>query len=436
VPNARELRLLTHVRRAEDAAGRPADEEHAVVLGSRLPQRNRISVAHLVSVEGRYTDGRFDFGGAADGDHIRLVSLTSWRFACVDPQGDFTGLLTGLDRAPSTLRLPARPDAEAERHLSAGHVPLPHRTRRSGSTVSWYRGPLIPGPSPGEIPLPAQGADDLVRYDPAIGMFDVSYAAAWELGRLLAVQSRQLSTALYAWKRAHAQAVRGVEAWILHPGWMQPDPGEDAVPLPAEVVAWFEQLRLLRGVPFGYLVCDERLLPPESIRFFQLDQAWVDCLVDGAFSIGRITGSLKSVDHEQKSALSQTVAAHPTVTGLLMRSSVVAGWPGLLVDAYGPAGGEPGSGRGPQLEVQRTDRLAPDVLLCLFSGAVARVEMHQKPETLHFGTAHLPGDWTAANRVVDVEALSAALQNDPPLTSSELAAKVVAGVPRVTYLLG
>jgi hypothetical protein len=33
------------------------------------------------------------------------------------------------------------------------------------------------------------------------------------------------------------------------------------------------------------------------------------------------------------------------------------------------------------------DRLAPGVLLCLFAGAheVARVDMYQKPETLHFG---------------------------------------------------
>jgi hypothetical protein len=261
-------------------------------------------------------------------------------------------------------------------------------------------------------------------------MFDVSYAAAWELGRLLAVQSRQLSTSLYSWKRAHAQAVRQAQSWILHPAWMPPDVDQ----LPADVVSWFEQLRLLRGVPFRYLVPDDRLLPAESIRFFQLDQVWADCLVDGAFSIGRITGTLKGVDHEQKTVLLEMLTVHPTVTGLLMRSSVVAGWPGLLVDAYGQA--PEGAVRGPQLDVARMERLAPDLLLCLFSGAAARVELHQKPETLHFGTAHLTGDWKNAARVVNVGALAASLQSDPPLTSADLAAKVVAGVPRVTYVLG
>ena len=29
------------------------------------------------------------------------------------------------------------------------------------------------------------------------------------------------------------------------------------------------------------------MLPLESIRFFRVDQEWVDCLADGAFSIGR-----------------------------------------------------------------------------------------------------------------------------------------------------
>ncbi|HET9971766.1 MAG TPA: hypothetical protein VFQ68_26265 [Streptosporangiaceae bacterium] len=427
LPSEQDLSLLAHVRQTPGPSGQPATEL-AVVLGNRLPQPNGISVVHLVSVEGRYADGEFDLAGVADLDYVRLVSLKSWQFACVDPFGDFTGLLGALDRTPSTLRLPPRPDPEAERHLKAGLVPLAHRTRQSGTTVSWYRGPLIPCPSPGEIPLPAPTAESLVRYDSALGLFDVSYAAAWELGRLLAVHSAPLAASLYSWKRAHAQAVAQGQAWILHPGWAAP--GQDTDQLPADVVAWFDDLRRLRGVPFGYLVPDDRLLPAESIRFFQLDQAWVDCLLDGAFSIGRVTGKLKSVDEQQKHVLLQTLPVHPAVTGFLMRSSVVAGWPGLVVDAYGP-----GDGRGPQLDVHRIDRLGTGVLLCLFSGAAARVEVHLKPEMLHFGIGDRTGDWEAANGVVNVKAFAKSLQSAPPLTSAGLAAKVMAGVPRVSFSL-
>jgi len=425
LPTEAGLRLLTHVRRPEDATGAPLGTEHAVVLGARLPQRNGSSTVHLVSVEGRYRDGTFDDGGAPDGDYLRLVSLTSWRFACVDPQGDFTGLLRGLDRAPAALRLPARPDGAGETYLSAGFVPLPHRTRVSGTTVSWYRGPLLPCPEPGDVALPVATADALTRYDPALGLFDVSYSAAWELGRLLALQSPQVSTALYAWKRAHAQAVGSAGAWLLHPQWM-PDAAQDAAALPPDVVSWFAQLRLLRPVPYRYLVPDDTMLPPESIRFVELDHAWSDCLVDGAFGIGRLTGTLSTVDQLQKALLVDAVPTHPAVTGFLLRSSVVPGWPGLLVDAYA-AGNGPGPGA--RLEPLRVDRLGSGVLLCLFAGQVATVQVHLRPETLHFGTAGLPGGWSGPDGTVDPVRLAGVLG----LTSPFSAADLVAGVPRVTF---
>ena len=42
------------------------------------------------------------------------------------------------------------------------------------------------------------------------------------------------------------------------------------------------------GVPFGDLVADAELLPAESIRFFYLDRAWTDALVQGVLSVGKI----------------------------------------------------------------------------------------------------------------------------------------------------
>jgi hypothetical protein len=427
LPSAAELSLLTHVRRAEDAGGALVDDERAVVVGHRLPRSAAISVVHLVSVEARYRDGSFDFGAAAPDDYVRLVSLKSWRFVCADPAGDFTGLLTGLNRSPSTLRLPATDDAQGEQYLSTGRVPLVHRLRSGRQTVSWYRGPLIPGDPPDELELPVQTGTDLIRYDPALGMFDTSYATAWELGRLLAIGSRRLATSLYGWKRANAQAARSVEAGLLHPRWAAAEP----VPaLPPDVTAWFDDLRRLRGIPVRYLLPDERLLPPESIRFVRIDQVWVDCLVDGAFSLGRLTGRLKPVDHEQKTALADAVPAHPTVTGFLLRSSVVSGWPGLMVDGYdtGPDGALHG------LDKLRQDPIAPDILLCLFTGDIIRAEIHQRPEALHFSTAGRPGDWRGADGVVDLGTLAAALGTGGTLTPAGFAALTVEGVPRVTFL--
>jgi len=375
VPTAAELEMQAHVRVGIQGTT-PTGEGVAVLMGNRLPAPGERSVAHLVSVEGRYAGGRFGFGDAEGEGLIGLVSLASWSFTCADETQSFKGLLKHLDRAQPTPRLPDVGDqAVNDAWVARGYVLLPHGFRDGGRSVAWYRGPLVPAPNPVELPEPVRAADALVRYDPAAGVFDVGYAAAWEVGRLLALQSRDVSVALYGWKRASSQQLRGAEQQLMHPELPLP-PGDDAPPpAPASVTAWFDGLRLLRGVPFNYLVPDERMLPRESIRFFHLDHFWIDCLLDGAFSIGRVAQS--EADREASFAEDPSDAPPETVTGFLLRSDVVSGWPGLLVDGF--------DANGAALETVRMERLAASVLICLFAGDLAGVALHLRPETLHFG---------------------------------------------------
>ncbi len=88
--------------------------------------------------------------------------------------------------------------------------------------------------------------------------------------------------------------------------------------LPQPVSSWFESLRKLEGVPFNYLVPDERMLPAESIRFFRVDQSWLNCLADGALSIGRVATSDHAADklHAKKSP---ATGLGESLTGLLLR---------------------------------------------------------------------------------------------------------------------
>jgi len=368
---------------AEHAAGRV---ELAVIIGARLPKPQGVSTAHLVSVEGRYDAEGFDYQHAGENDLIRLVSLQSWSFACIDHQQSLTGLLTRLDRSPSSLRLPDSGVAAANESLSLGSVPMWHGLRQGGNTVSWYHGPLATAENrlieASSAPdLPARAADELIRYNPATGMFDVSYAAAWELGRLLALQNKTLSVNLYNWKRAHAQQLRQIEEELLHASPLDNGSGPGPIPIPQDIAGWFKRLSLLEGVPFNYLVPDERLLPLESIRFFQLDWLWIECLLDGAFSIGRVTAA----DHRRDGAHDKNPAAnpHPKVSGALMRSEVVSGWPSLLVDGFD---GEK------KLKLLRMDRLSANVLLCMFEGDVTAVDWRLRPETAHFGLDQNEGE--------------------------------------------
>ena len=86
--------------------------------------------------------------------------------------------------------------------------------RQGEKTVSWYRGPLVPlnYDKPVQIQEPVSCADELLRYDPDIGLFDTTYAAAWQLGRLLALQNQSFALALNQARKVMRKRAR----WLLH----------------------------------------------------------------------------------------------------------------------------------------------------------------------------------------------------------------------------
>lgn len=180
------------------------------------------------------------------------------------------------------------------------------------------------------------------------------------------------------------------------------------VTVPSDIATWLGRLLTMAGVPFGYLVPDEGMLPPESIRFFSLDERWVTALLDGAFSLGRnLTAEAAGASANLDRALIGPVAASARAaaplrpragvvapapddttawTGFLMRSRVVAAYPGLGVNVY-PQGSTPLSGNPVLLPVRRLDRLGPagDTLFCLVHGDAYQVDVHEAPELLHYG---------------------------------------------------
>lgn len=375
LPSRDELAILAHVRRIHlsgESISRTDldDSEQAVLIANRLPQPGATTTVHLVSIEGRYTtEGKFDFQNASPDDLIRLVSLTSWRFACVTSTQTFASMIKGLERDHRSFRLPPSTNSDAESFLQEGFVPVRHALRQGGNTLSWYRGPFVTGQINDSVELPVHTSDALLRYHTSVGMFDVSYASAWELGRLMALQSPTFSTNLYEWKRLRDQQNKRDERseQFDHPYEIATASTE----MPESVRIWLEQLSHLQGVPFKYLVPDERLLPKESIRFFQIDPNWIRCLLDGAYSIGRVTQADFERDRTTPMSISYTHA-----TGVIIRSDLVSGYPGLLIDAY--------DSQDTSLTELRRQYLSPNILLCLFDGNLYRLDIHQKPEMLHF----------------------------------------------------
>ena len=160
LPTAEDLEYLAHVRQGTDINEKLVGDEFAVIIGNRLPNPQGTSIVHLVSLEKRYQNGQFDFQNAESNDLIRLVSLKSWSFACIEAKHTFKQLLMNLNQEPSTLRLS---DVSQAEELTMGYVPLPHYLRQGGKTISWYRSPLTTGKNSTEIKLPIYSADQLDR---------------------------------------------------------------------------------------------------------------------------------------------------------------------------------------------------------------------------------------------------------------------------------
>ena len=400
LPAKESLQYLAHIRQSADQADEP---EYPILITSRLPPAGKVIAIHLVSLENR-TDLFEEIDAKKK---YRIVSLLSWSFTSTNDKLSFKDLLleayqNDQDGAASTsrnvLRLPtiapSGTNSDASVRINGlytqGFLPVPHQTRQGNNIVSWYRGPLSPGVGVETVDftkLQISAADSLVRYDESLGMFDVSYAAAWELGRLLMLRSRRVSVALFNWKRAMLQSARPIVSRHLPLG--QP---QTSIKLPGVVKDWFEALGTLKDVPYNYLVPDERMLPQPSIRFFSLDLAWMAYLTDGAFSIGRVISNKPAIDAFLRSA----IPVPPAMSGFLLRSPVVAGWSHIEVRGYNIAGG--GSSFEPAgvtdanvLPLLRMDRIAPDALFCLFSGDLKTVDLSEKPEVIHFGVAYEDG---------------------------------------------
>ena len=480
-PAKEDLAYLAHVREVntgnKETLSFLADGWFSVVLANRFPEPERKGTtpplavenrAYLVSLEG--LAGYLPGSGSTANKPVRMAVLSSWSFHCREAfafKAFMDKLRVRLLRLPS-LGNSAQTNAEkqVDDGWRQGFTALNHSTRLGEKAVSWYRGPLVPlylSKQTNFIFRPA--ADAALRYSPLDGMMDVSYAAAYQLGRLLALQDRHFATALYSYRtgvqrqinhvlgRKRIESIFGgatgdlkteimsdylkklgshAEARVAANGWAAPQPAisrgsqttnanelnltsDFDLTIPQSVCRWLARLLLLYRVPFTNLVADERMLPPDSIRFFYLDPNWLKCLLEGACSVGRSNSRDELVDEYLRGkfldfAMEQSLevrtrtpaaaagATDPVsvqespvklpewpLTGFLLRSPVVEGWQGLEMRAWKD------SAASKPLDALRIDRLAPDIMLCIFNGKVDRIEVKQPPEGMHFG-ASVDGD--------------------------------------------
>lgn len=148
---------------------------------------------------------------------LRFPVLASWEFRC-DGDKDFAALVQELDVGMlGTVKPPASPAATAPEVSDTGHVVLDGADRNGDAARSWYRGPLVPRAVDRRSPQAVHVADQLRRVAED-GRLELGEAAAFELGRLLALSSPSAVAALREWRRlgfTRRRAVRLGEHSVL-----------------------------------------------------------------------------------------------------------------------------------------------------------------------------------------------------------------------------
>jgi hypothetical protein len=435
-PSRKELPLLAHIRKVDTADKVPlemvANGEFSVLVANRFPPLGSNTV-YLISLEGWHELFDAPTGKVQPASRVRLIALGSWSFIN-DPNGHdtFGGLMQQLKNHSAVFGV-ALPGSSGESYvdnaLKRGYVPLDYKPLDSTPTIAWYRGPLTPLVRQ-RLDQPAfERADAALIFDDRKGIMDVSYASAWELGRLLALTSPSFAKGLRLFVDRHHNATafaKEIETFLVQHRSSFKDPSSiptqavrEQISIADELVEWIARLVLLYPVPFHYLVPHQTLLPPESLRFFHLDDNWVNALVDGALSIAvRNLADERAARDDLQSALSKIVYQHrlrlqgqqpegnPSErymkipkSGFLLRSSLVSGWPGVEVTA---------TTSGTQDEtfpkILRLDQISDGVLFCLARGSVEEVTFREPREGITFGVG-TDGKVTAtkSGKILDVK---------------------------------
>jgi hypothetical protein len=261
MPSKEELQLLAHVRRVNkddrELSIEGSDGYFAVVMGSRLPSGGAKCRACLVSVEERWdlvpkdpppiATSIFEVGilenvaaslavkavsrgfvssspvlasrvipggnlqiQPAIRNHVflplttRLILLFSWQFQTIGT-GTFRELMQTLDVGMiGKVQNPGHPPLTDTCHLK---VDLQDRAGVPEQVL--YRGPHVPFELTRDPLGPYHSADQARRVTPETGAEDISYASAFEAGRLLAAADPRLGQELMRWRReAYKQSSR------------------------------------------------------------------------------------------------------------------------------------------------------------------------------------------------------------------------------------
>ncbi|KAM7183887.1 hypothetical protein V8F20_012448 [Naviculisporaceae sp. PSN 640] len=522
-PDLSMYRFLAHSRAINTKgmanAGLQDDGIYSVIVSRRCGVWNNKTpvpiYVHLVSIDEAELLTPWPM---SDTKHVALCSLYSWTYRCDPPESvdiadalkELAGTKDMLGPSPALyndwMDDPEDPVKQAlGLRLRDGFTMTRYLVQSGEETAGFYRGPCVPRavqrPLTSLFPRQSTYSSDLQILDRTLGIMDVTYSTAWQLGRTLGLADQafftalgRLRTAIYTvaldnakkallgsahrtatdvvanlsasfkkleslttdhdtspeqrWNRSASTGSVDLSLWSPDMQAAFAKAAQDAAfdfaqspdkgfynelnransPDYAVVLKWILDRRFLFGIPAHYLISDPSFLPKESLRYFQIDQNWVDALVDGALSLANhIEQDNDVVRKAINDAINAYIAtADPVlgykpqipVFGFFLRSDIVTQFPDLHVDIPFTT---TASSKAPLVRHENIDQGVMLVLLDRLPGdtELTQMTLTQPPHQQRFAAASTVGIEPGANPPVltpefEVQHKSIFTVADPP----------------------
>jgi hypothetical protein len=376
----------------------------SVLTGNRIVRENQAYTAVVVSLEGHQSHLS---NRSALEDKIRLVVLASWTFTSYG-KATFETLVQKVKIKNMTLLSSLPKGHPLQKHLAHGYTPMRHEMRNGAKNISWYKGPFAPHKLSftGNKFITFSCSDTALYYDTDTGFLDVSIAAAWELGKIMALNNQEFTKAMVGWNNDPIEKKNVKKPEIVKKSqlvqWLNKKPPSELArgldeleqykPFPEVVERYLTALARLEGIALSYIIPDQKYLSAEgTLALFYIDPKWIFALLDGAVSLSR---ALLTDTRTQVEGILKAVYGEGQVTGFLLHSKIVSGWRGVEIKALD-------ANKNTLTEKIRFERITPDIFLGVFKGEISQIVVTQPYEGLHFGIKEAGVEFAKAIKTMD-----------------------------------
>ena len=214
------FKYLAHVRQVNTThmtdAGILDGGQFSIVFSHRTgppfektaPPQHKQCVAHLVSLDWVQ---HIPSSVLTSNKRAALISLFSWTYDCIPPETvNFeevmrtVGQNSKVYRTPDEIRdnvansLSATVRNRIKNRLDDGYTLLRYRVQTGEETVALMRGPFTPSqvPDASWMDIHSNTGEDLQIIDTQLGLMDITYCVAWQLGKSLAIADQAFCAAL------------------------------------------------------------------------------------------------------------------------------------------------------------------------------------------------------------------------------------------------